>query len=167
MTDSENLEECWLDSDVRDKLLELQNECIFMWVNTAGQPFGVTMSYIWRDGSFWLTCAKARKRVPAIEKSGYAAIAITSKGTELGTGKTASYRGPCTVHEDKETMIWMFRELSNALRPESKEGAQAFFEHLDTPNRVVLKLTPEYKLDFDSSKMWQHRPDAAPEGRLQ
>jgi len=37
---------------------------------------------------------------------------------------------------------------------------------LDTPNRVVLKLTPEYKLDFDSSKMWQHRPDAAPPGRL-
>ena len=97
MTDSENLEECWLDDEVREELLRVQNECIFMWVNNAGQPFGVTMSYIWRDGSFWLTCAKARKRVPAIEKTGYAAITITSKGTDLGTGKTASYRGPCTV----------------------------------------------------------------------
>ena len=90
MTDSENLDECWLDDEVREELLQLQNECIFMWVNKAGQPFGVTMSYIWRDGSFWLTCAKARKRVPAIENTGYAAITITSKGTDLGTGKTCS-----------------------------------------------------------------------------
>ncbi len=45
MTDSENLEECWLDDEVREELLTLQNECIFMWVNNAGQPFGVTMSY--------------------------------------------------------------------------------------------------------------------------
>ena len=29
-----------------------------------------------------------------------------------------------------------------------------------------LEETGEYKLDFDSSKMWQHRPDAAPPGRL-
>ena len=65
MTDSENLEECWLDEETLEELLRVQNECIFMWVNNAGQPFGVTMSYIWRDGSFWLTCAKARKRVPA------------------------------------------------------------------------------------------------------
>ena len=112
MTDSENLEECWLDDAVREELLELQNECIFMWVNNAGQPFGVTMSYIWRDESFWLTCAEARKRVPAIEKTGYAAISITSKGTDLGTGKTVSYRGPCTVHENEETLKWMLPELA-------------------------------------------------------
>jgi hypothetical protein len=93
-------------------------------------------------------------------------MTITSKGTDLGTGKTASYRGPCTVHEDEETLKWMLPELANAVRPESKEGAKAFLEHLTTPNRVVLKLTPEYKLDFDSSKMWQYRPDAAPPGRL-
>ena len=166
MADSENLEECWLDDEIREELFRVQNECIFMWVNSAGQPFGVTMSYIWRNGSFWLTCAKARKRVPAIVKNGYAAITITSKGTDLGTGKTASYRGPCTVHEDEETLKWMLPELANAVRPESAEGAKAFLEHLDTPNRVVLKLTPEYKLDFDSAKMWQHRPDAAPPGRI-
>ena len=87
-------------------------------------------------------------------------------GVDLGTGKTVSYRGPCTVHEDEETLKWMLPELANAVRPESKEGAKAFLEHFATPNRVVLKLTPEYKLDFDSAKMWQHRPDAAPPGRL-
>ena len=91
MTDSENLEECWLDSDVRDQLSCPPEANVFMWANTAGQTIGVTMSYIWRDGAA-VYMAKARKSL-AIEKSGYAAIAITSKGTELGTGKTASYRG--------------------------------------------------------------------------
>jgi hypothetical protein len=60
----------------------------------------------------------------------------------------------------------MLPELAGAIRPESVEGAEAFLKHIDTPNRVVLQLTPDYRLDFDSSKMWQHRPDAAPPGRL-
>jgi hypothetical protein len=166
MTDSENLAECWLDDEVREQLLHEQNECSFTWVNQAGQPFGVVMSYIWRDGSFWLTSAEARVRVAAVRRTEYAAITITSKGTSLGTGKTASYRGPCVVHADRATLDWMLPELAGAIRPESVEGAEAFLKHIDTPNRVVLQLTPDYRLDFDSSKMWQHRPDAAPPGRL-
>lgn len=166
MVDSENLEECWLDDDVRERLLTEQTECTFMWVNAAGQPFGVIMSYIWRDGTFWLTSAEKRARVAAIRRTGYASICVTSKGTSLGTGKTVTVRGPCVVHDDRATLDWMLAELARAVRPDSAEGAAAFLDHLDTPNRVVLELTPEYKLDFDSSKMWQHRPDAAPPGRL-
>ncbi len=45
-------------------------------------------------------------------------------------------------------------------------GAGEGVEVQITPNRVVLQLTPEYQLDFDSRKMWTHRPDAAPPGRL-
>ena len=70
------------------------------------------------------------------------------------------------IYHTQDVVFRMLPELATAVRPESKEGAKAFLEHLDTPNRVVLKLTPEYKLDFDSSKMWQHRPDAAPPGRI-
>ena len=164
--DSEHLEECWLDPDVLDQLLELQRECTFMWVTKAGHPFGVIMSYIWHDGSFWLTSAEARVRVAAVRRTEYAAITVSSKGTALGTGKTASFRGPCVVHDDEATLGWMLPALAKALRPDSAEGAAAMLEHLDTPNRVVLQLTPEYRLDFDSTKMWVHKPDAAPPGRL-
>lgn len=143
MTDSENLAECWLDDEVREQLLAEQTECTFMWVNQAGQPFGVVMSYIWRDGSFWFTSAEARVRVAAVRRTEHAAITITSKGTSLGTGKTASYRGPCVVHDDRATLDWMLPELARAIRPDSQEGAEAFLKHIDTPNRVVLQLTPE------------------------
>ena len=166
MTDSEHLDECWLDPELLDHLLTEQNECTFMWVNQAGQPFGVIMSYIWRDGSFWLTSAEKRVRVAAVRRTGYAAITVSSKGTSLGTGKTASFRGPCIVHDERAVRDWMLPELARALRPDSEEGAAAMLAHLDTPNRVVLQLTPEYRLDFDSRKMWTHARDAAPPGRL-
>jgi general stress protein 26 len=171
---SEHLEDCWLDPDDVDALLREQNECTFTWVNHAGQPFGVIMSFFHVPapspakglGTFWLTCAAHRARVRAIRRTGYAALTVTSKGTSLGTGKTASYRGPCTVHDDRAVLDWMLPELARVLRPDSPEGANAMLQHLDTPNRVVLELTPEVRLDFDSSKMWTKRPEAAPPGRL-
>lgn len=167
MTDSENLDDCWIDPAVLDRLLAEQTECTFAWVNKAGQPFGVIMSYLWRDGSFWLTSAEKRARVAAVRRTGHAAVIVSSVGTELGPGKTASFRGPCQVHTDRSTLDWMLPALATALRPDSAEGAAAMLEHLDTPNRVVIQLTPEYRLDFDSRKMWNHRPDAAPPGRLE
>jgi hypothetical protein len=124
------------------------------------------MSYFYRDGSFWLTSAEKRVRVAAVRRTGHAAIAVSSKGTSLGTGKTASFRGPCVVHDDRAVRDWMLPELARTLRPDSPEGAAAMLEHLDTANRVVLQLTPDYRLDFDSRKMWQHKPDAAPPGRF-
>ncbi len=163
---SENLDECGLDDSALAQLLTEQNECTFMWVTKAGLPFGVIMSYFWRDGSFWLTSAEKRVRVAAIRRTGHAALVVTSKGTSLGTGKTASFRGRCTVHDDRSMLDWMLPELARVLRPDSEEGAAAMLEHLDTPNRVVLQLTPEYQLDFDSRKMWVQKPDAAPPGRL-
>lgn len=165
-TDSEHLDECWLDPADLERLLTEQNECTFMWVTRGGMPFGVVMSYFWRDGSFWLTSAAKRVRVAAVRRTGMAAIVVTSKGTSLGTGKTASFRGPCVVHDDRAMLDWMLPELARVLRPDSAEGAAAMLSHLDTPNRVVLQLTPDYRLDFDSRKMWTHRPDAAPPGRL-
>ena len=70
--DAENLAECGLDADLRERLLNEQVECTFIWTNKAGQPFGVAMSFIWRKGSIWLTAAGTRARIPAIRRTGYA-----------------------------------------------------------------------------------------------
>ena len=105
--DAEHLEDCWLDDDLRERLLNTQIECTFMWTNKAGQPFGVAMSYLWRNGSIWLTAAATRPRVAAIRRTGYAAVMISSVGTDIGPGKTVSLRGPCIVHDDRATRDWM------------------------------------------------------------
>ncbi len=173
---SENLEDYWLDPAELARLLDVQNECTFIWTNSAGQPFGVVMSYFWGaapaelgvpDGdSFWLTCAAARARVPAVRRTGYAALTVTGRGSDVGSGRTASFRGPCHVHDQREVRDWMLPRLATHLRPDSPDGAAAMLAHLDTPNRVVLQLVPEFRLDFDSTKMWVTARDAAPPGRL-
>ena len=46
-------------SDEREQLLYAkQTECTFMWTNKAGEPIGVIMNYVVRDGSFWLTATR-------------------------------------------------------------------------------------------------------------
>ena len=45
-----------LSGDREERLLDEQIECTFMWSTKDGDPVGVIMNYLWRDGKFWLTC---------------------------------------------------------------------------------------------------------------
>ena len=69
-----------------------------MWANREGWPVGVVMSYVFRDGSFWLTASGQRLRVAAVSRDPRVAIAVTSKGTTIEHAQTAT-RGsaPCTT----------------------------------------------------------------------
>ena len=44
-----------LDDAQREELLRTHVECTFNWSTRDGWPMGVIMSYLWRDGRFWLT----------------------------------------------------------------------------------------------------------------
>ena len=55
-----------LDPEVEEELLAAHNECTFIWVNREGWPVGVIMSYIWRNGRFWLTASSQRARISAV-----------------------------------------------------------------------------------------------------
>ena len=46
-----------LDADDEAEMLDAQNECTFIWSNKEGWPVGVIMSYVFRDGKFWLTAS--------------------------------------------------------------------------------------------------------------
>ena len=61
--DYEDLTECALSAELEQKLVATQRECVFMWTNTAGEAFGVVMSYLPKDGRLWLTAAAQRKRI--------------------------------------------------------------------------------------------------------
>ena len=64
---------------------------------------------------------------------------------ELGTGKTASYRGPCTVHEDEETLKIAGEASKNAATPiTDMRGTIEFRKHLcDVLTRRTLKIAKE------------------------
>lgn len=156
----EDLTECGLAPELEAELLQAQRECTFMWTNKKGEAFGVIMSYLPKDGRLWLTCARARARVPALKRFNRASICITSTGSSMGTGKTVTYKGDCIIHDEgREVKDWFYPEFSRWLRPE-EEKAVIFEKFLDSPDRVVIEFIPDYTLSFDSELMWARSPGA-------
>lgn len=159
--DYEDLTECALTPELEKQLVEVQNECVFMWTNAAGEAFGVVMSYITTaDGHIWLTAAERRKRISALRRFPRASICINSTGTAMGSGRTVTYKGNCVIRDDRETMDWFYPALSTCLRP-NPAAAAVFQKFLDSPHRVIIEFIPDYTLSFDSKKMWARSPEAA------
>ncbi len=155
----EDLTECALSEELEEQLIQTQRECVFMWTNSKGEAFGVVMSMLPKDGKLWLTCAAARKRVPALRRFPRASVCVTSTGTKMGGGKTITYKGDCAIREDRETKDWFYPEFSRHLFGENP-AAKVFQEFLDSPERVILEFTPDYKLGFDADLMWARSPGA-------
>lgn len=156
----EDLTNCGLTPELEAELLVAQRECTFMWTNKKGEAFGVIMAYLPKDGKIWLTCARARARVPALKRFNRASICITSVGSEMGNGKTVSYKGDCIIHdEDRTVKDWFYPEFARWVRPEEAQ-AQEFQKFLDSPDRVVIEFIPDYTLSFNSELMWARSPDA-------
>jgi Pyridoxamine 5'-phosphate oxidase len=145
--------------DGREKdLLDAQTECTFMWTTDSGAPIGVIMNYLVRDGRFWLTCTRRRKRVAAVEQRPRVAIAITSRGTDIGVSQAVTYQGVATVHESDDVKSWFYPALAARVRPESEERQRSFVEHLDTPGRVVIEIVPGGRIGFDAEQMFKNSP---------
>lgn len=165
MSDYEDLSQCGLDDALEAELLATARECTFQWTNKAGEPFGVIMSFLEKDGTIWLTAAEQRARISAIRRDPRVAITVTSVGSGLRGGLTASYKGIATVHKGRDVKDWFYPEFCQKIRSDDPAARDAFQEHLDSPDRVVIEVVPHYKLTFDSAKMWQRSPEAVPEDR--
>jgi len=143
-------------SEEREQVLfSKQTECTFMWTNKAGEPVGVIMNYVWRDGSFWLTATRRRARIPAIERDPRVAIVISSRGTDIGTSQSITYKGIASIHEDDDTKAWFYPALAAFVRPGNEEKQQAFVDHLDSDGRVVIEIKPTKRIGFDSEEMFR------------
>ncbi len=155
-----------LDDDRERVLLEKQTECTFMWSTATGDPVGVIMNFVWRDGRFWLTCTRRRKRVPAIIARPRVAVAITSRGTDIGVSQAVTYKGTATVLDDDETKAWFYPALAERVRPNSPDKQAAFVHHLDTPGRVIVEIVPDTRIGFDSEQMFANSPAGRTTSRI-
>lgn len=147
-----------LDPDREATLIDAQTECTFMWSTKEGDPVGVIMNYLWHDGRFWITCTRRRKRVAAVEARPRVALAITSRGTNIGISQAVTYKGDAVVHDDEATKAWFYPALAARVRPESKERQDAFVHHLDTEGRVVIEIRPTQRIGFDAEAMFKNSP---------
>ncbi|MEM8903878.1 MAG: pyridoxamine 5'-phosphate oxidase family protein [Actinomycetota bacterium] len=142
-------------SDERERtLLETQTECVLMWTTDSGAPTGVVMNFVFDEGRFWLTATRRRKRIASIESRPRVAVAISSRGTDIGISQSLTYQGTATIHDDDETAAWFYPALAARVRPDSETQQAAFVGHLDSPGRVVIEIAPDHRMGFDSEAMF-------------
>lgn len=167
VADYEDVSKYALDDESERRLVETQTECTFMWTNSQGEPVGVIMNYVFREGAVWVSCVRARKRVPAIEARPRVAIAISSRGTNIGRSMSLTYKGTAAVYDDAATNNWMNHELANAVRPGNPDQAAAFAQHLAaSPGRVAIKIVPDTRIGFDSEAMFKNSPTGPSQTRV-
>jgi hypothetical protein len=135
------------------ELLEKQVECVFMWGNKQGHPIGVIMNYVYHDGRIWLTATSQRARIKAIKRDPRVSVTISSMGTDMGAGKTVTYKGTVIIHDDQATKDWFYPTLGELLNGYPATSVEAAVEMLDTPLRVILELVPEMAIKFDGDKV--------------
>lgn len=143
-----------LDDEAEEEMLLAQNECTFIWANKEGWPLGVIMSYVWKDGCFWITLSSQRARVPAMRRDNRCAVCVTSKGTDVGANRTVTYKGTCEIlDDDDDTKAWFYPALAAAIRPADEPWQRNFAGFLDSPRRVIFKITPTQRIGYDGRKM--------------
>jgi len=142
-----------LSPDVLEQLLREQNELAFMWATKDHWAVGMFMSYVWRDGSFWVTSTTQRARMRAIERDPRVSVAVTSVGTSLGPAKSATVKGRVRIHDDEDTKRWFYPALAARVIPNMGPITRAFATLLNSERRVVIEVVPEKWMTFDASKM--------------
>ena len=111
----EELTSAELTPEAEERLLRAQTECSFIWANREGWPVGLTMSFLYTRGSFWLTTSGHHKRVAAVRRDPRVSLVISSLGSGLPPMKTVTYKGLCTVHDDRDVLEWFLPEFAASL----------------------------------------------------
>ena len=140
-----------LDDDQLAELVGQGGECVFNWTNRDGYPVGVVVAYVFRDGTFWTTCAEHRKRVPALSKRPQSAIVINQGG------RTATFKGDSTIHTHDdddwdEVSSWFYDQLSGVASSRADAHRQSFRRLLDSDNRVIIETPARLVVGFDGHK---------------
>jgi len=161
--DYEDLTGMQLDDDELDALVSAGGECVFNWTTREGYPVGVVVAYLYRDGTFFTTCADRRKRVAALRARPQSAIVINRDG------RTASYKGDSVVHASgddgfDELKAWFYSALSGVAAAPGDTYREAFAKFLDSPNRVIIETPARLVIGFDAHKFREFTNEAIAAG---
>ena len=155
-----------LDDQQLEDLLTKVGECTFNWGTKDGWPVGVIMSFLWKDGRFWITAGAHRHRISAVRRDPRVSVVVSGAAAAPGSGApfgAATAKGRCIIHEDRETKDWFYPEFAAKLNPTNPEAAAGFVKTLDSPLRVVLEVVPEQWLLFDAGKFGADAAGALPD----
>ncbi|HEY6599153.1 MAG TPA: pyridoxamine 5'-phosphate oxidase family protein [Pseudomonadales bacterium] len=154
-----------------DQLMTHSRECVLMWATKDGWPVGVTHAFVWRDGKIWITFAAHRHRAAAIRRDNRVSVCVSSTAYPPGTGDSfargaITIKGHAELFEDEATKGWFYPALSKKLNPTNADGEKFFNALLDSPLRVILAVTPEKKIMYNSTLAGRHMAGTVSEDEL-
>ncbi|MGY2067274.1 pyridoxamine 5'-phosphate oxidase family protein [Blastococcus sp. SYSU DS0619] len=137
--DIEDLRGTHLARDDQEELLDAQTECTVAYTSREGWPGAVVMSFLRRDGRFWLTAVGGRDHLESLRSDPRLTIVVDNRGTGLPGRRMIAVQGTVTVHEDRATKDWFYPAFGQRM---AAEDPAAFVRLLDSPRRAVLEVTP-------------------------
>jgi general stress protein 26 len=154
-----------------DKFATHAGECVLMWATKDGWPVGVTHAYVWRDGKIWITFAKHRHRTTAIKRDNRVSVNISS--ASYGARNTGdlphgaiTFKGRAEIFEDEATKAWFYPALSKKVNPTNSDGEDFFNKLLDSPLRIIIAVTPEKRIMYNSTLAARHMAGTVTEEEL-
>jgi general stress protein 26 len=137
--DIEDLRGTSLSSADQDELLTAQTECTVAYSSREGWPAAVVMSFLRRDGRFWLTAVAGRDHLESLRADPRLTLVVDNRGTGLPGRRMLAVQGAAVVHEDRATKDWFYPAFAERM---AAGDPAAFVRLLDSPRRAVLEVTP-------------------------
>jgi general stress protein 26 len=149
--DIEDLRGTHLAGDDREELFTAQTECTVAYSSREGWPAAVVMSFLRRNGRFWLTAVAGRDHLESLRADPRLTIVVDNRGTELPGRRMVAVQGTVVVHEDRPTKYWFYPAFAARM---AADDPAAFVRLLDSPRRAVLEVTPTGRqVSHDSRKI--------------
>ena len=123
----------------QDDLLAAQTEGTVAYTSREGWPAAVVMSFLRRDGRFWLTAVAGRDHLESLRLDGRLTLVVDNRGTGLPGRRMLAVQGTAVVHDDRETKDWFYPAFAERM---AAADPATFVRLLDSPNRAVLEVTP-------------------------
>jgi len=149
--DFEDFTKMALASDELEALVGDRGECVLSWTNREGDPVGVVMAYVYRDGCFWTNCTSHRQRVTALRARPQAAVVLNR------AGKMASFKGEATIHSPihqswQELKTWFYSAMSGSNTDPQNILLRKLEAFLEGPRQVIIEIRPRLVLSFDFNR---------------
>lgn len=167
-TDHESVSIYRFNDDEIDQFMTDGRECILNWCTKDEWPVGVVHSYVWAKGKIWITFAAHRHRASAIKRNPQVSVVVSRRPDYEAEGPhgQACCKGTAEFHDDRETLTWFYRLLSQKSFPDDKAGEDDFYSLLDSPLRTLISVTPVKWITFNSGKSAAHRAGTLDDSEL-
>lgn len=134
--------------DEQAAFLREHSKAALATIDKDGFPHVVGMSYVMKDGVFYMTSYGKAQKVVNIRRNPRVGLMVET-GVAYNELRGVMVRGHCEIIEDLEAVRAAFALLaeSRQRRPPSRDAVQS------APKRVVLKVTPHKVMSWDHRKL--------------